>query len=37
MIIEELNQELREVVKKFSLEKGLDVVFKDKDLSLIHI
>tara|TARA_Y100001980_G_C14545420_1_gene324972 strand:+ start:598 stop:2304 length:1707 start_codon:yes stop_codon:yes gene_type:complete len=32
MIIEELNQELREVVKKFSLEKGLDVVFKDKDI-----
>ena len=41
MIIEELNQKLREAVKKFSKEKGLDIFPKDKDiefeLSLIHI
>ena len=29
MIIEELNQELREAVKKFSKEKGLDIIPKD--------
>ena len=32
MIIEELNQELREAVKKFSKEKGLDIIPKDKDI-----
>ena len=32
MIIEELNQELREAVKKFSEEKGLDITSKDKDI-----
>ncbi len=32
MIIEELNQELRETVKKFSKEKDLDVIFKEKDI-----
>ena len=32
MIIEELNQELREAVKKFSKEKGLDIISKDKDI-----
>ena len=32
MIIEELNQELREAVKKFSKEKGLDINSKDKDI-----
>ena len=32
MIIEELNQELKEAVKKFSEEKGLEIVFKDKDI-----
>ena len=29
MIIEELNQELKEAVKKFSKEKGLEIIFKD--------
>ena len=32
MIIEELNKELRKVVKKFSEEKGLEVVLKDRDI-----
>ena len=32
MIIEELNQELREAVKKFSKEKDLGVIFKEKDI-----
>ena len=32
MIIEELNQELREAVKQFSKEKGLDIIPKDKDI-----
>ena len=32
MIIEELNQELKEAVKKFSEEKGLEIIFKDKDI-----
>tara|TARA_B100000282_G_scaffold13668_1_gene9619 strand:- start:1961 stop:3667 length:1707 start_codon:yes stop_codon:yes gene_type:complete len=32
MIIEELNQKLREAVKKFSKEKGLDIIPKDKDI-----
>ena len=32
MIIEELNQELREAVKKFSEERGLDITSKDKDI-----
>ena len=32
MIIEELNQELRKAVKKFSKEKGLDIISKDKDI-----
>ena len=32
MIIEELNQELREAVKKFSEEKGLGIIPKDKDI-----
>ena len=32
MIIEELNQELKEAVKKFSKEKGLEIIFKDKDI-----
>ncbi len=32
MIIEELNQELRGAVKKFSEEKGLDITPKDKDI-----
>ena len=31
MIIEELNQELREAVKKFSEESSLDIILKDKD------
>jgi arginyl-tRNA synthetase len=32
MIIEELNQELREAVKKFSKERDLDIIPKDKDI-----
>ena len=32
MIIEELNKELRKAVKKFSEEKGLEVVLKDRDI-----
>ena len=32
MIIKELNQELKEAVKKFSKEKGLEIIFKDKDI-----
>ena len=33
MIIEELNQELREAVKKFSEESSLDIILKDKDIA----
>ena len=32
MIIEELNQELRDVVNKFCKERGLDDIPKDKDI-----
>ena len=32
MIIEELNQELKKAVKKFSEEKDLDVIFEEKDI-----
>ena len=32
MIIEELNQKLREAVKKFSKEKDLDIIPNDKDI-----